>query len=90
MVSATPIASDNTLTSQRSGHELAVFGSVRAPAVGACEGVPEAAFEAAVDDDADEDDDGLVADAARGADAAGAPPVAAAEVVACTSFSVKT
>ena len=88
MVSATPIASDNTLTSQRSGHELAVFGSVRAPAVGACEGVPEAAFEAAVDDDAD--DEGLVADAARGADAAGAPPVAAAEVVACTSFSVKT
>ena len=82
MVSATPIASDNTLTSQRSGHELAVFGSVRAPAVGACEGVGEAAFEAAVDDE------GLVADAARGADAEGAPPVAA--VVACTSFSVKT
>ena len=84
MVSATPIANDNTLTSQRSGHELAVFGSVRATAVGACEGVGEAAFEAAVDDD----DEGLVADAARGADAEGAPPVAA--VVACTSFSVKT
>ena len=88
MVSATPIASDNTLTSPTSGHELAVDGSVRAPAVGACEGVPEAAFEAEVE--APVDDEPLVADAARGADAAGAPPPAEVARFACTSFSVIT
>ncbi len=72
MVSAPPIASDITLTSPMSGHELAVLGNVRAPAVGACEGVPAAAFDAAVEPPAD--DEPLVADAAPRADAEAAPP----------------
>ena len=80
MVSASPSASDSTLTSANNGHDVAVFGRVEAVWVcawGAADGDEPAAaplLDAVCD---------VAADGARVAAAVDA-------VVACTSFSVMT
>src|SRR5205085_11577866 len=86
IVSASPIASNSVLASARSGHELAVFGSVLiASAAGACAagaGIAAAARAAA-------GAAGAATARALDATAAGAAAAAAgAARIACTSFSV--
>src|SRR4029453_7210057 len=88
IIRASPIASESTLTSPRSGHELAVAGSFLSAAVEVCAagfcaaGFADGAAAAGADETAGAD--------GAGAAAGGAPALPAAGVarVACTSFSV--
>src|SRR5207342_2946118 len=94
-VRANPSASDKTLTRPTSGHELAVFGSVR-PADADCVAAPlepAGAVElvgAVVRDDAEALEDEEAARAGAGAAAAAPPAALAAARVALTSRSVMT